>query len=87
MKMNDVRGEIRQFVSTNMSALADGVIHDSDNIFELGFVTSMFAMQLLEFLEKQFDVEVPDEMITLANFSSVDKMSEMVEELRGVAAC
>jgi Phosphopantetheine attachment site. len=87
MKMNDVRGEIRQFVSTSMSALADGVIHDSDNIFELGFVTSMFAMQLLEFLENQFDVEVPDEMITLANFSSVDKMSEMVEELRGVAAC
>lgn len=84
--MSDVRGKIRQFVSDNMSALSEGVLRDSDNIFELGFVTSLFAMQLLELLENQFDVEVPDEMITLANFSSVDKMSDMVEELRGVVA-
>ncbi len=84
--MPDVRDEIRAFVAANMSALADGTLQDSDNIFELGFVTSLFAMQLLDYLETTFGVEVPDESITLANFSSVDRMAELVEELRSVAA-
>ncbi|MGW6586010.1 phosphopantetheine-binding protein [Streptomyces sp. MCL20-2] len=73
---------VRDYVRSNMSALRDEDLHDEDNIFEKGFVTSIFAMQLLDFIETTFDVEVPDDRITLQNFSSVQRISRMVGELK-----
>lgn len=73
---------VRDYVRANMSALRDEDLHDEDNIFEKGFVTSIFAMQLLDFIETTFDVEVPDDRITLQNFSSVQRISRMVGELK-----
>lgn len=84
--MSNPRDQIRDFVIANMSALTEGTLQDSDNIFELGFVSSMFAMQLLEYLETTFDITIPDEDITLANFSSVHRMTAMVQEYHGVGA-
>lgn len=79
-----VRLRIRTFIEDNMNALfEDGVLQDSDNIFEKGFVTSIFAMQLLNFIEKEFDIEVSDEDILISNFSSVDNMMGLIERLRG----
>lgn len=76
-----VKDQIREYVKANMSAFSHVDLKDEDNIFELGFVTSMFAMQLLTFIESNFDVEVPDDQILLRNFSTVQRMSEMVSEL------
>ncbi|MFD4024185.1 phosphopantetheine-binding protein [Streptomyces sp. NPDC058576] len=73
---------VRNYVRANMSALRDEDLHDEDNIFEKGFVTSIFAMQLLDFIETTFEVEVPDDRITLQNFSSVQRISRLVGELK-----
>ena len=79
----DVAGRIRAYVRDNMSALGDADLRDDDNIFEKGFVTSVFAMQLLDYIETTFAVEVQDDYITLQNFSSVERMTQMVGELDG----
>ncbi|WP_405610681.1 phosphopantetheine-binding protein [Streptomyces sp. NBC_01511] len=76
---------VRDYVRSNMNALRDEDLHDDDNIFEKGFVTSIFAMQLLDFIETTFDVEVPDDRITLQNFSSVHRISTMVGELKNAS--
>lgn len=73
---------IRAYVRQNMTALHEAELRDDDNIFEQGLVTSIFAMQLLDYLESAFGVVIPDDRITLRNFSSVGRMVEMVEELR-----
>lgn len=78
----DAAGSIRSYVRENMTALRDADLHDDDNIFELGFVTSVFAMQLLDYIESTFGVEIPDDCITLQNFSSVGRMAEMIGELK-----
>ena len=75
-------GSIRSYVRENMTALHDADLRDDDNIFEKGFVTSVFAMQLLDYIESTFGVEVPDDYITLQNFSSVGRMAEMIGELK-----
>lgn len=76
-----VKDQIREYVKANMSVFSHVDLKDEDNIFQLGFVTSMFAMQLLTFIESTFDVEVPDDQILLRNFSTVQRMSEMVGKL------
>lgn len=79
----DTAASIRAYVGQNMTALKDAELRDDDNIFEQGFVTSVFAMQLLDYIESTFGVEIPDDYITLTNFSSVGRMTEMVGELKG----
>ncbi|WP_197522918.1 acyl carrier protein [Actinokineospora pegani] len=77
-----IAADIRGFVRANMTALTTAELRDEDNIFEKGFVTSIFAMQLLVFIESTFDVTVPDDHITLRNFSSVELMTGMVAKLK-----
>ncbi|MCO1579135.1 phosphopantetheine-binding protein [Crossiella sp. SN42] len=78
----DVRDSIREFVRANITALGDTELSDDDHIFDKGFVTSIFAMQLLAHIEGAFGVEVPDNYLNLRNFSSVERMARMVDELR-----
>jgi acyl carrier protein len=78
----DVRMSIRGFIEANITAMGDVELRDDHNIFEKGFVTSIFAMQLLTHIENTFDVEVPDDCLNLRKFSSVEQMVQLVDELR-----
>ncbi len=83
---SEARSVIRKFIEQNMSAFKDAdELGDSDNIFEKGFVTSIFAVRLLDFIENKFDVQVPDEDITLVNFCSVDRMIALIGRIRSAA--
>ncbi len=81
-----VREKIRQFIIANMNSFEEIELLDSDNIFQSGFVSSIFAMRLLNFIEKEFSVQIPDDDILLKNFSSVDVMNEMVSRLQSETA-
>lgn len=73
--------KVRGFIADNMDVLDEVEIKDEDNIFELGYVNSLFAMRLLDFVEGEFNIEVPDEEITIGNFSSINKIMELVGRL------
>lgn len=72
----DSRTEIRNFIVGKFPSI-DFV--DSDDIFALGFVTSLFAMQLVMFLEKTFGLEISNDDLEMANFRSVDAMVALVD--------
>ena len=67
--------KIRDFIESNMAIIDDEVtLNDTDNIFEKGFVDSMFAMQLVSFIENEFDIQLSNEDLDLRNFSSVENI-------------
>lgn len=73
--MTESRAKIRTFIQNNLVVFDDeAVFADSDNIFEKGFVNSLFAMQLLNFVQQSFAIELTDDEIDLKNFSSIDNM-------------
>ena len=49
---------------------------DDDNIFELGLANSLFALQLVLFLENSFGIKVGNEDLDIANFSSINRLHE-----------
>lgn len=78
------RKKIRAFIEKNMNVLDEDIdLADDTNIFLGGFVNSTFAMRLLNFIEREFAVQVPDEEILLSNFSSVDAMWNLTAKLSG----
>ena len=72
----DYRAETRTFLNKFFPNLD---IKDSDNLFELGFVNSLFAMQLVLFVEKEMGAPVENEELDLANFSSIDAIAGLME--------
>ncbi|WP_054948747.1 hypothetical protein [Numidum massiliense] len=82
----EARNRIREFILENMDVFDETAeLCDSDNIFEKGFVSSIFAMRLLHFIEQEFAVDVSDEYIVLENFNCVDNMIRLVTDLKGGA--
>ncbi|MBB5936683.1 phosphopantetheine-binding protein [Streptomyces zagrosensis] len=74
----DVRATIRDFITGNFPDLA---LKDDEDIFELGFVNSLFAMQLVMFIEKTFSLRVPNQELRLDSFRTIDSMAKLVERL------
>ena len=53
---------------------------DADiDLFEVGIVNSLFAIQLVTFLENEFDIQITVEDLDLQNFKSVNSMEEFVK--------
>jgi methoxymalonate biosynthesis acyl carrier protein len=49
-----------------------------ENIFAAGYVNSLFALQLVMFVEKKFQIAVADEDLDIANFCSVSAIERFV---------
>ena len=61
-------------------------LQDDDNIFTLGFVSSVVAMQLVLFVEKEFSVKIENEDLDLKNFSSIAAISNLVARKKAASA-
>lgn len=52
---------------------------DDEDIFALGFINSLAALQLVQFLEKEFQIAIEDEDLDLDNFRSLSRMDDLLE--------
>lgn len=57
-----------------------------EDIFSLGFVTSMFAMQLVAFLEHEYGFTIESEDLELDNFRTINALRAFVERKRSAEA-
>ncbi|AKT41195.1 acyl carrier protein [Chondromyces crocatus] len=55
---------------------------DDEDIFASGFVNSLLAVQLVAFIEGEFDVALENEDLVLENFQTVDAMVSLIERKR-----
>jgi acyl carrier protein len=54
-------------------------LRNDEDIFALGFVNSLFALQLVMFVEKEFCMTVEDDDLSIDNFRSIDAIAALVE--------
>lgn len=54
-------------------------VNKDDNIFELGFVNSLFAMQMVSFIKNEFDFEISNDEINLDNFKSINSIFAFID--------
>ncbi len=53
-------------------------LQDDQDIFSLGFINSLFAMQLVLFVEKEFGIDVANEDLDVDNFRTIDAIAALV---------
>jgi methoxymalonate biosynthesis acyl carrier protein len=56
-------------------------IDEGQDIFSLGFVNSLFAMELVMFIEKTFGITIPNDELRIDNFRTANSMAELVDRL------
>ncbi|WP_414529161.1 acyl carrier protein [Nodularia chucula] len=74
--MKDISAKIKEFLSRFFRN------HDlqlDEDIFALGFVNSMFAMQLVLFIEQEFQITIENEDLDFANFRTINAMTHLIE--------
>lgn len=81
--MDQTQTKIKEFLSRFFK---NHDLQPEEDIFALGFVNSLLAMQLVAFVEKEFGVRVEDEDLDLDNFRSIDAISSLVARKQGASA-
>jgi acyl carrier protein len=75
MTDENISSPIRDFIAR---AFEGRVVGDDEDIFALGFGNSLFAMQLVAFVEKEFGIEIDSEDLDIANFRTIHAISSLV---------
>jgi acyl carrier protein len=81
--MKAVQSKIRNFLA---QYFGNHKLQNDEDIFALGFVNSMFAMQLVLFIEKEFNVTIENEDLDFDNFRTINAMVSLLERKMAVAA-
>ena len=71
----EIKGRIKGFI---LSAVNVPNLADDDNLFESGIVNSLFAVQLMTFIEKTFAIEVGLDDLDIENFKSLNATAAFV---------
>lgn len=67
---------IKRFLTKHIPNRDLAIDHD---IFAMGFVSSLFAMQLVMFVESEFNIQLDDEDLTIDNFRTIERITGLVE--------
>ncbi len=82
MTEKKIKTEIQQFLARFFQNYD---LQDEEDIFALGFVNSLFAMQLVVFIEKGFEVSIDNEDLDIDNFRTIAALTNLVERKRAPA--
>ncbi|MFF4732269.1 acyl carrier protein [Streptomyces mirabilis] len=80
--VEQIERRIREFLEAKTKATWE----PETDLFASGVVSSLFAMELVVFVEGTFDVAVEGADLSMDNFRSVRAMSSLVTRLRGAGA-
>ncbi len=72
---SEVKQQIRAFLAKYFK---DYDLRDDEDIFAAGFVNSLFAMQIVLFIEQQMGISIANEELQLDNFRTINAMSHLI---------
>ncbi len=74
--MEDIRAKTKAFIARFFQNIE---LQDDQDIFAMGFVNSLFAMQLVLFVESEFGIVVENDELDIDNFRSISAITNLIE--------
>ena len=75
-----IKETVKRFILNSISLPN---LDDDDNLFESGIVNSLFAVQLMTFIEQTFAIEVAMDDLDMENFKSLNATTAFVLQKNG----
>jgi methoxymalonate biosynthesis acyl carrier protein len=79
--MEGTKAQVKEFLS---QFFRNHALTDEEDIFALGFVNSLFAMQLVLFIETELQVTIENEDLDFDNFRTINAIASLVERKTAV---
>lgn len=70
---------IRRYVQKDYS--------DDDNFFQMGYVNSLFTMQLILFIENEFYIRINNEELKIENFCTINQIVKFINNKQNNKEC
>lgn len=74
--MDENKIKIRHFLS---KFIQNQNLQDDEDIFASGFVNSLFAMQLVLYVESEFLIKIENKDLKIDNFRTINALTNLIE--------
>lgn len=74
-----VQEKISEFIREKFEIYEDPDFNDDVHMFNEGFVDSFGAVEIIHFIEEEFDIEITQKDITLYPMNTVNEIADVVE--------
>lgn len=78
MNTDHVKEQIRSFLKKNFPGAGRHRLSDDEALLATGIVDSLGVLDLVSFLEKQFQIRVADEELTPENFETIAALTSLI---------
>jgi acyl carrier protein len=82
MTMNAISTDILQFLKSRGFLDGKSSLTDQESLTETGVIDSIGLLQLVDYLESTYKIEIPMELITPDNFDTLSGISQSVMNLK-----
>lgn len=73
---------LKQYIKEELMNGAGGDLDVNENLLASGIIDSLGVLRLVSFVEERFNIEVPDEDVTLDNFQSIQAITDYLTQLQ-----
>ena len=81
--MRQTEDEVREYIIENLLFGEDGQeLSNDDSLLDKGVIDSTGVMELVAFLEEQFEITVADTELVPENLDSINRMAQFVHRKR-----
>lgn len=77
MKINDIES-ISEIIRDFLEAHIEEDFEDDDDLFQTGLVNSLFSIELISFIEREFSIKIVVEDLDLKNFCSLEQITSFI---------
>jgi len=71
--------ELRRFITNNFLYGRDCSFRDDESFLEMGIIDSTGLLELINFLEKRYAIQVQDADLVPENLDSIDQLCQFIE--------
>jgi acyl carrier protein len=72
--MNGTKQTIKTFIVNNFTFGDETMVTDTDSFLETGIIDSTGILELVDFLEKEFNITIDDDELIPENLESIEKI-------------
>lgn len=80
--MNEINEDTLHFLKTEGFLNEKISLQENDSLTETGVIDSIILLQLVDFLENKYKIEIPVDMLTPENFDTLAGISQTVKKLK-----
>jgi acyl carrier protein len=80
--MDEIIKDVIGFLKTQGFLKENISLHENDSLTKTGVIDSIIMLELVEFLENKYKIEIPVKMLTSQNFDTLATIRQSVMKLK-----